>query len=389
MPLLKGLVSAGMWLAVGLVLVSVALQSHAAEARSASAQSSTQGVLHAMGLGAGQHLRIVETHEDGAGLDISPHFRWADSNVDSTLLDDLNNMLIQTQARAVREHCQLLGNWFGYVVQLTLGCLAFSALIVKKYLDSKPRDWMTWLRDTSKQAIGSIVAHMWNLLFATLLQQSNAKEDPCVYYLINYLVDVVLGCVLSLLLLWAVESLADKYQWDSLRSGDYGGDLSDQSTVWKRWAVQCSVWIGILTLAKLVCLFCLIVPAKRPLYVAGSWLMSGLVNYPRLELVIVMIIIPLVLNVVQFWVQDNFLMSADAHNTGLSKPYANANANASKSDEPPAGPAAAAAPQPQPHASPVTGPGAAADASVPSISVAVSGGDAADPKADERAGLLA
>ncbi len=41
-------------------------------------------------------------------------------------------------------------------------------------------------------------------------------------------------------------------------------------------------------------LFCFIVPAKQPLYVAGLWMMSGLVNYPRLELVIVMIIIPLV-----------------------------------------------------------------------------------------------
>jgi hypothetical protein len=38
-------------------------------------------------------------------------------------------MLIQTQARAVREQCKLLGNWFGYVVQLTLGAIAFSALL--------------------------------------------------------------------------------------------------------------------------------------------------------------------------------------------------------------------------------------------------------------------
>jgi hypothetical protein len=150
-------------------------------------------------------------------------------------------------------------------------------------MDKKPRDWWTWARDTSKQgkaasprpsplalaaactrpalnvnvwlgrggvgacaALGATVAHMWNLLFATLLQ-SKESEDPCVYYLVNYLVDAVLGCVLSLLLLWGFETLADKYEWRRLRTGDYGS-LQDSAEVWKRWGAQLSLWIGIVTL---------------------------------------------------------------------------------------------------------------------------------------------
>jgi len=301
------------------------------------------------------------------GLDVSPHFRFADRNVDSTLIDDISFALIQSEARAVREHCKLLGNWFGYVVQASLGVAAFSALLVKKAMDTKQRDWMTWIRDTSKQAVGSLAAHMWNLLFATLLQ-SGPEEDPCVYYLINYLVDAVLGCVLSLLLLWGFETMADKYSWDMLRSGDYG--QGNQASVWSRWAAQCSLWVGIVTLAKLVLLFCFIVPAKRPLYVAGSWLMSGLINYPRWELVIVMIVIPLVFNVIQFWIQDNWLMNNDDSNAGVN----NGGAFPTKGVK-------AEPPMPPSSSSAVATPAAAAAAADSSVVVSVA--DPARPAAEE------
>jgi len=345
----RSILSAGMWLTVAAVVAS--LLPTLSVGMTVAASKSSQGALQLRSL-------LIEDGSAGFGLDETPHFRYADKNVDATLLDDLTNMLIQTQARAVREHCKLLGNWFGYVIQLTLGAIAFGALIVKKFTDKKTRDWMTWFRDTSKQGIGAIVAHMWNLLFATLLQ-SREEEDPCVYYLVNYLVDALPGCVLALLLLWAFETMADKYSWDMLRSGDYGFGVV---VVWQRWAAQCALWIAIVTLAKLVLLFCLIIPAKQPLYVAGQWLMSGLVHYPRLELVIVMIIIPLVFNVITFWVVDNFLMNNDEthaplDDSDLKKAAAMANGNANGTT-PPAGPPAAAtvAPAPVPALAPAAAP---------------------------------
>jgi hypothetical protein len=54
---------------------------------------------------------------------------FEDRAVDATLLEDLTNMLIQTQARAVRAHCQLLGSWFSYLVQILLGLIAVGALV--------------------------------------------------------------------------------------------------------------------------------------------------------------------------------------------------------------------------------------------------------------------
>jgi len=142
--------------------------------------------------------------------------------------------------------------------------------------------------------------------------------------------------VFALLILWAFESMVDKYGWEMLRSGDYGqyviGPVTYTSNasngagsaagtydaeaelrwrIWTRWAAQLSLWIGIVTLSKLILLFCFIIPAKKPLYVAGAWMMSGLVNYPRWELVIVMIIIPFIFNILTFWVSDEFLMNHD------------------------------------------------------------------------------
>jgi len=288
---MRGL-SAGMTVAAALCLLSVLLhQSSAAR----------QGIL------SGASLLSVGSVSEGAVSAVGMPGHRVDKAVDSSLLDDLAIILVQSQARAMREHCKLLGNWFGWMIQASLGAVAFSALILKKFVDSKPRDWMTWFRDTSKQAVGSLVAHMWNLLFASMLQ-SKEDEDPCVYYLVNYLIDALLGCVLGLLMLWALETMADKYGWDVLRSGDYG-DSGTQHETWSRWAAQLSAWIAIVTFTKLFLLFAVIVPAKQPLYIAGTWMMSGLINYPRLELVIVMILIPLVFNVLTFWVQDNFLMN--------------------------------------------------------------------------------
>jgi hypothetical protein len=43
----------------------------------------------------------------------------------------------------------------------------------------------------------------------------------------------------------------------------------------------------------------------------GIYLLSDLQSYPRLQLIVVMIIIPFVLNCFQFWVVDNFLKESD------------------------------------------------------------------------------
>jgi len=90
---------------------------------------------------------------------------------------------------------------------------------------------------------------------------------------------------------------------------------------------------------------------KKPLYVAGAWLMSGLVNYPRLELAVVMIIVPLIFNVIQFWVQDNFLMNNDDYKDVSSSPIVVPPPSAAPAPAP-ASPAPAPSNKPPPPAAP-------------------------------------
>jgi len=285
-----------------------------------------------------------------------PHVRV----VDATLLESLSELLLQTRAMQVREQCKLLGNAFGYLIQISLGIVAFGSLLVKKYNDKQYRTWPIWFRDTSKQGFGSLVAHAWNMLFAVLLQ-SNQDDDPCVYYLVNFVVDALFGCILNLALLWALEHVARRCGWTTLMySGDYGervakrpvhddipdgvppasisvsassssaaaaaasssavptasptpsSDTTDSYVtppgVWRVWGIQLASWIIIITAAKFLLLGVIIIPLKSPLYKAFSWMMSVFFPYPKLELAMVMVVIPLILNVIVFWIQDNYLM---------------------------------------------------------------------------------
>lgn len=56
-----------------------------------------------------------------------------------------------------------------------------------------------------------------------------------------------------------------------------------------------------------------IVIFREPLQFFGDMLLSPVSGYPDLELVLVMIIIPVVLNSLMFWVTDSFLKLAPAN----------------------------------------------------------------------------
>lgn len=101
----------------------------------------------------------------------------------------------------------MLGDTFGVVVQIALGLLAFSVLTVKYLRERETRDFLDWSLDTGKQAVGSTLAHGWNILFASALTSRSGASghDPCVYYLMNFCVDTLLGCFGNYMLLRTVE----------------------------------------------------------------------------------------------------------------------------------------------------------------------------------------
>ncbi len=43
----------------------------------------------------------------------------------------------------------------------------------------------------------------------------------------------------------------------------------------------------------------------------GFYLLQSIAVYPKLELIVVMVIVPLIMNVIQFWLVDNILKESD------------------------------------------------------------------------------
>ncbi|GMI30910.1 hypothetical protein TeGR_g3327, partial [Tetraparma gracilis] len=54
---------------------------------------------------------------------------------------------------------------------------------------------------------------------------------------------------------------------------------------------------------------CCIVLAGAPFFTFGSYLFEGLAGHPHVELILVMLVGPVIMNSFQFWVNDNILMS--------------------------------------------------------------------------------
>jgi hypothetical protein len=121
-------------------------------------------------------------------------------------------------------------------------------------------------------------------------------------YFINFVVDNLLGMLLNWIFLRLVEMYAAKYT-TRLQSGNYG-----QEDPVATWGLQVGVWIVIIILVKVLVLFAFIIPLRTPLYIASDVLLHPLDSLPHLELLFVMIFVPMVLNILQFWVQDSFLM---------------------------------------------------------------------------------
>lgn len=81
-------------------------------------------------------------------------------------------------------HCQLLGDSFGYCLQLALAFSSFTVLLIKRNMEVPRRSWSIFALDSSKQALGSIIAHVWNVIYA-LVVVSKAFDNPCVFYAVQ------------------------------------------------------------------------------------------------------------------------------------------------------------------------------------------------------------
>ncbi|XP_028256543.1 transmembrane protein 110, like isoform X1 [Parambassis ranga] len=213
---------------------------------------------------------------------------------------------------------------FGVLIQGLLAIVAFSTLMLKRFREPVliRRPWRIWLDffslhlfffycfrhatqnqiffhlfrffDTSKQAIGALFIHFANVFLSTL-----TKEDPCSLYLMNFLLDATLGMLVIWLAVKLVSKLVEYKQWTLLMFGEYGDPPQAAA-----WLGQCGIYLLIMVLEKGVISLVLLVPGWSKLQ---EVLLSYIAN-PQLELVLVMLIVPFIVNSIMFWVVDSLMM---------------------------------------------------------------------------------
>lgn len=73
------------------------------------------------------------------------------------------------------------------------------------------------------------------------------------------------------------------------------------------WLIQFVIWNAIVVGMKSM-LFAIQDVLSHPIMVVTEFLMGWITDYPKLELTVVMFLIPVCMNALAFWIQDNYLM---------------------------------------------------------------------------------
>jgi hypothetical protein len=123
-----------------------------------------------------------------------------DINIISNLMSDTSTNNNDSESGS---HCSIVG-LVGIIVQLSLGVLSFSVLIIKRFCENPKRPWKIWRFDTCKQVMSQLLAHFINLTISLALTSQDPDSDNCLWYFITNIFDNTVGvfiCVITLRLL--------------------------------------------------------------------------------------------------------------------------------------------------------------------------------------------
>lgn len=211
-------------------------------------------------------------------------------------------LLVQSSAP---KECQVLGGFFGYVVQGLLFLLCMSVLLVKWRMEVPRRTLVVFFLDSSKQLVGAGVIHILNMVCAMVFSaQEHATADECAWYWVNIMIDTTLGVLVCYWLLKATERIL------GYESGNYGKDARtgidwENDPDWWTWGKQIGVWCCIVC-----CMKGFVVVLMWAFHSFWEWLAMVCTHWitnRRWRLIFVMIVTPTAMNAFQFWVQDTFL----------------------------------------------------------------------------------
>jgi len=251
-------------------------------------------------------------------------------NIIYRFLESTNNQNT-TEVEDNNSKCEMFGG-FGFLIQAILGAAAFSILIVKRYVEKPRRPWKIWFYDVAKQIISSLVLHLFNLIISAILSSDEKDADACVWYFVTVVLDCTLGAFLSYIFMWLMDGIANSSDWTILKTGLYydeymEGNKKCYKLDWKKYGSQLGVWLAITLIVKIILLIMLKI-CKLFLVNLGTFFLSPFSN-AKIRLVMVMIIFPVILNALYFWVVDNILKlkESDKDEVNLNEEKKDSNVN--------------------------------------------------------------
>ncbi|QUC17763.1 uncharacterized protein UV8b_02004 [Ustilaginoidea virens] len=229
--------------------------------------------------------------------------------------------------------CQLLGS-FALLVQAALGALALLSLVFKRCRERPQRPLKIWFFDVSKQVFGSVLVHIANIFMSMLTSgrfmpmltsgrfsiklepgaaQARAEDpyvpNPCSLYLLNLGIDTTLGIPILIILLKIITGLVALTPLgkpvESIQSGHYG----DPPNAWW-WLKQSLLYFcGLFGMKLCVLIVFLLMPWISQI---GDWALSWTEGNEELQIAFVMMIFPLIMNALQYYIIDSFIKQKQA-----------------------------------------------------------------------------
>jgi hypothetical protein len=203
------------------------------------------------------------------------------------------------------KECQVLGDFFGFIVQGVLFGICCSVLLAKWYFEKPRRLFRIFMLDSSKQIAGAGVIHCLNMACAMLFVQIlEDTADECAWYWVNIMLDTTFGVLVCYVLLKMSERL---FGYDSGKYGkgnDTGINWQENPDYWT-WAHQITVWCCIVCLMKLVVVVIMFVWANFWEWAAIAC--THWIKDIRTRLIFVMVFTPTCMNIFQFCATDQFI----------------------------------------------------------------------------------
>mmetsp|Transcript_7006 Transcript_7006/g.18849 ORF Transcript_7006/g.18849 Transcript_7006/m.18849 type:complete len:226 (-) Transcript_7006:70-747(-) len=208
--------------------------------------------------------------------------------------------------------CKLLPGLFGVAVQCLLFLMSISVLAYKKKTEewrmgAAGRDWPTFITDSSKQLMGAGWVHVVNLTCASLLG-AKFEGDGCDWYWINIMIDTTIGVGIEYMILYVLTEALEAsalLEEGTFRTGEYvdaGGKFS-----YVRYSAQLAVWLACVTGMKVIVMTFMFLFHGPLQKVADTFLDLFEKGGPQMQLVVVMLLTPCLMNAFQFWLTDNFI----------------------------------------------------------------------------------